>query len=66
MKNSTEIPAELLPEMTPFQAALVRMAVALNKTHGRHIYAGTANPRAVAKRRAKSKVAKQSRKINRP
>jgi hypothetical protein len=31
----------------------------------KHSYAGTANPTKVAKRRAKNKVAKQSRKANR-
>lgn len=32
---------------------------------GGHLYAGTANPKKVAKRRAKNAVAKQSRKANR-
>lgn len=30
-----------------------------------HVYAGTASPTKVAKRRAKNRVAKQSRKVNR-
>ena len=44
-------------EKVEAQAALQRMAT--------HVYAGTANKNAVARRRAKNKVAKQSRKINR-
>jgi hypothetical protein len=38
--------------------------IALQRTHV-HIYEGTANQKALAKRRAKDKVAKRSRKINR-
>lgn len=38
--------------------------VALNKL-GKHIYEGTANRKTVAKRHAKNRVAKQSRKVNR-
>lgn len=40
------------------------MLVALLRT-GKHIYEGTANPTKVAKRRAKNKVARASRKANR-
>lgn len=40
-----------------------KMLYALNES-GRHIYAGTANTKAVAKRRAKNKVASRSRAIN--
>lgn len=32
---------------------------------GKHIYAGTADPVKVAKRRAKNKVARKQRKVNR-
>lgn len=36
-----------------------------NPRLGKHIYAGTANPVKVAKRRAKNKVARKHRKVNR-
>ena len=38
---------------------------ALNRTRGGMLYEGTASANKVAKRRAKNKVAKQSRKVNR-
>jgi hypothetical protein len=40
------------------------MLLALMKT-GKHIYQGTVDPAVVAKRRAKNKVARKSRKANR-
>ena len=36
-----------------------------NPTMGKHIYAGTADPVKVEKRRAKNKVARKQRKVNR-
>lgn len=44
--------------------ASVRMLAALNGS-GKHIYGGTVRPNVIAKRRAKSKRAKQSRRLNR-
>ena len=43
----------------------LRVLAALNAIGAHNLYAGTANPRLVAKRHAKNKVAKQSRKTNR-
>lgn len=43
-----------------------KVLLLLNSLKGQHLYRGTANPNKVAKRRAKNKVAKQSRKLNRP
>lgn len=37
----------------------------LNFTHQGHLYAGTANPKTVAKRRAANRQARRSRQINR-
>lgn len=36
-----------------------------NPALGKHIYAGTADPVVVAKRRAKNRVARKQRKVNR-
>ncbi|NUP32907.1 MAG: hypothetical protein HOU01_14460 [Streptomycetaceae bacterium] len=38
--------------------------IALNQT-GKHIYAGTVDPKVVARRRAANKMARKSRRINR-
>lgn len=46
---------------TAYQQAIL---VALMLT-GKHVYEGTANPNKVAKRRAKNKVARASRRVNR-
>lgn len=46
---------------TPYQRAIL---FALNNT-GKHIYAGTADPEVVAKRRKANKVARKQRKVNR-
>lgn len=50
--------------MTEPTAAQVKMLYALNNI-GKHIYAGTANPKKVAARRAKNKMARVSRRQNR-
>lgn len=42
-----------------------KMVLALNITHPHSIYEGTASTKATAKRRAKNKTAKASRKANR-
>lgn len=63
-KDTTDI-THLLPEMSEREATGLKFIAALNRKGG-HIYGGTANPKAVAKRRAKNKVAKRSRRANRP
>jgi hypothetical protein len=40
-------------------------AAILGALQGRVVYEGTANPKAVAKRRTRSRLARQSRKVNR-
>lgn len=48
-------------ETTEYQVAIL---VALTKT-GKHVYAGTVPAHVKAKRRAKNRVARESRRINR-
>lgn len=43
-----------------------QMLLALNAQAGKHIYAGTANPNKVAAARRRTRLAKASRKANRP
>jgi len=55
-----------MTETKPINIFQVLILKALNNpTLGKHIYAGTADPVVVAKRRAKNKVARKQRKVNR-
>jgi hypothetical protein len=49
----------------PHREVQQRMLGTLQRERPGTVYAGTANRKAVARRRAKNKVAKQSRKVNR-
>lgn len=49
----------------PINVFQTMILLALNNPRlGKHIYAGTADPVVVAKRRAKNKVARKQRKVN--
>lgn len=49
----------------PFQRTLLDALNVLNRTEGKHIYAGTVRDAEKHRRRAKNRVARQSRRINR-
>lgn len=55
-----------VPEEKPRDILQTMILLALNNPKlGKHIYAGTADPVAVAKRRKANKVARKQRKVNR-
>lgn len=58
--------AEFVPERKPINVFQTMILLALNNPKlGKHIYAGTADPVAVAKRRKANKLARKQRKVNR-